>query len=105
MMNWLKTLMLLRLLILTIQSTKLTDTKINEIGKEIIDHDNDQYIATQEFNKLTLENFAAGLAQANLTSKNYIAVLIKKTDFDGKLKNINEKLLKSKLISLNIRQQ
>ena len=52
MMNWLKTLMLFRSLILVIQ-LKETDykTKINEIEKKITDHDHDKYIATQEFNK------------------------------------------------------
>ena len=36
--------------------------------------------------KLTSENFAARLAQANLTSKNGIANFVKKTDFNVKLK-------------------
>ena len=34
------------------------------------DHDHDKYITTQELNKLTLENFTAGLAQANLAQAN-----------------------------------
>ena len=39
---------------------KKTDynTKINEIGKKITDHDHDRYITTPEFNRLTAENFA-----------------------------------------------
>ena len=49
---------------------------------------------TQEFNKLTSENFALRLSQANLASKNDIAVSVKKTDFDDKLK---KKVLKKKL--------
>ena len=43
-----------------IQSKKLTITqKINEIEKQILDHDHDKYITTPEFNKLAAENFAA----------------------------------------------
>ena len=48
------------------------------------DHNHDKYITTQEFNKLTSENFTARLAQANLISKNDIANFVKKTDFDDK---------------------
>ena len=33
------------------------DTKINEVGKKITDHDHAKYITTQEFNKLTAEDF------------------------------------------------
>ena len=42
---------------------KKTDynTKINEIEKKITDHCHDN-ISTSEFNKLTAENFSAGLA-------------------------------------------
>ena len=46
------------------------NTKINETEIKITaDHDHDKYITTQEFNKLTSENFIARLAQANLESK------------------------------------
>ena len=49
---------------------KKTDynTKINEIENKI-NHDHDKYITPSEFNKLTTENFAARLAQANLVTK------------------------------------
>ena len=43
---------------------------------------------TQEFNKLTSENFTAKLKHANLPSKSDIANFVKKTDFDNKLKNV-----------------
>ena len=43
------------------------NTKISEVENKIPDHA--KYIATQEFNKLTTENFAAWLKQANLLSK------------------------------------
>ena len=52
------------------------NTKINEIEKKIIDHDDDEYITAQEFKKLTVDNFAARLKQANLASKNYIADIL-----------------------------
>ena len=63
------------------------DTKVNEIEKEITDHKHDKYIMTPEFNKLTGENFAARLAQANLVTK---------TDFDTKLWSLNEKITSNK---------
>ena len=56
-------------------------------NKITTDHDQDKYITTQEFNKLTSEKFSARLKQANLASKNDIANFVKKTDFD-KLKNV-----------------
>ena len=59
------------------------NTKINEIEKKITDHSHDKYITTPEFNKLTVENFAARLAQANL---------ITKTDFDTKVSTLNRKI-------------
>ena len=62
---------------------KRTDrsTKISEIENKIAtDHDQDRYIATQEFNKLTSENFSARLAQEILTSNGDIANFVKKTD-------------------------
>ena len=39
-------------------------TKISELEKKLTDHKHDKYISTQDFNKLTAENFAARLAQA-----------------------------------------
>ena len=63
---------------------KKTDciTKITEIEKKITDHNHDKYITT-EFHKLTAESFAARLKQANL---------VLKTDFDDKLKSLNQKI-------------
>ena len=61
------------------------NTKISETeNKTTTDHDHDKYITTQEFSKLTSENFTARLKQANLANKNDIANFIKK-DFDNKL--------------------
>ena len=78
---------------------KKTDynTKNSEIENKITTyHDHDEYITTQEFNKLTLENTTGRLAQANLASKNDIANFIKKTDFDDKLKKLNENVTSNK---------
>ena len=58
------------------------NTKINEIEMKIIDHNHDKYITTPEFNKLTAQNFAARLAQANLVTK---------TNFDSKLTSVIKK--------------
>ena len=44
---------------------------------KITDHNHDKYISTPEFNKLTSENFAARLKQANLASKSDIAWKLK----------------------------
>ena len=94
-MNQLQKLIILILLIIVIQLKKTTDysTKINEIEKKITDHDHDKYITTQEFNKLTSDNFTVRLTQANLTSKNDISY------FNDKLKNLNKKVTSNKKIS------
>ena len=52
---------------------KKTDynTKIIEIQNKITaNYDHDKHVTTQEFDKLTSENFTAKLKQANLASKN-----------------------------------
>ena len=82
----LKRLNIVQIQILVIQVTDY-NTHINEIEKKITDYDHDKYITTQEFYKLTSENFAVRLAQANLSSKNDVASFLKMTDFDDKLKH------------------
>ena len=62
--------------------------KVSEIEKKTTDHDHDKYITTPEFNKLTAENFAAILAQANLATKSDVANFVDKIDFDDKQKKI-----------------
>ena len=58
------------------------NTKIDEIENKVtVDHDQDKYITTQEFDNLTSESFFRKM------SKNDIANFVKKTDFDDKLKN------------------
>ena len=52
-------------------TTNVLNTKISEVENKIPDNSN--YVTIQEFNKLTAENFAARLKQADLVNK---------TDFD-----------------------
>ena len=61
--------------------------KFNEIEKKITNHKHDKYITTLEFNKLTAENFAAQLAQADLVTN---------TDFDNELSDLNRKIVSNK---------
>ena len=51
-----------------------------KLKKKVTDHDDDKYITTLEFNKLTAEHFAARLALANLVTK---------ADFDTKIMSLN----------------
>ena len=85
MMNWFKNSMLFRLVVLIRQLKKANyNTKIE---KEIPDPD--QCIPTQEFNKLTADDFAERLKQVDLASKINIARFIKKTDFHKIFNKIN----------------
>ena len=47
---------------------------------------------TNECIKLTTDNFAARLKQANLASKNHITVFVKNAYFKDKLKTLNKKV-------------
>ena len=63
----------------------VSSPKINEIKKKITDHDHsNKHITTQEFNKLTVENFAARSAEAKLITKPDIPDFVKTTNFDDK---------------------
>ena len=77
---------------------KKTDynTKINEIEKKITDHNHDKYITTPEFNKLTSENFASRLKQANLVTK---------TEFENKLTSFNKQITSNKTKHLEIKKK
>ena len=77
---------------------KKTDynTKVNEIKKKITDHKHNKYITTLEFNKLTAENFAARLVQADLVTN---------TDFDNKLPDLNRKIVSNKTKHLVIENE
>ena len=71
------------------------NTKRNEREKTITDHDHSKkYITTPEFNKLTAENVAARLKQANLASER--DNFVNRADVDNKLLSFN------KIISSNI---
>ena len=72
------------------------NTKISETEKKITGQDHDKYITTPGFNKLTAENVTARLAQVDLASKTDIGNFVKKTDFHGKLKNLNKKVTSNK---------
>ena len=73
------------------------NTKTNEIEKKITDHDHsNKYITTPKFNKLTAQNFATRLKQANLASKSDITNLVNKTDFDNKLLSFNKRINSNK---------
>ena len=67
---------------------KKTDykTKITEIENKL-NHNNEKYIDTQEFNKLTADVFNARIAQANSTTE---------TEFDSKLSSLNRKITANK---------
>ena len=67
--------------------------KTTEIGKKLTDHNHDIYITTPEFSKLTAKHFSAKLKQANLVTK---------TDFDDKLKNLNQKINSNKIKHLRV---
>ena len=81
MMNQLKTIQTID----TSNLLKKTDynKSISEIGKGVLDHIHGKYITTQEFNKLTGNNFAAILLKAKLSR---IDDFVKETGYD-KLKN------------------
>ena len=54
-----------------------------KMQKKITDHNQDKCNITPEFNKLTIENVAAILAQTNFVTK---------TEFDKKLIHLNKKI-------------
>ena len=55
--------------------------------KKLTDHDHGKYITTPEFNNLGARVFTARLAQVNLVTK---------TDFDDKIKGLDEKITSNK---------
>ena len=62
-------------------TTTVLNTKVSEVENKI--PNDSKYITTQEFSKLTAENFAARLRQADLVNK---------TDFDNKLTSFNRRI-------------
>lgn len=89
--------MLFRILILVIQFKKTGyNTNVAEIENKILGRDQDNYINTQEFNKLMANNFAARLAQAKLATKANIADVKKETDFDKQIKNSSKSIIQTR---------
>ena len=74
-------------------ATNVLNAKISEVENKIPYHPN--YITTQGFNKLTAENFAERLKQANLVSK---------TDFYNKLTSFNRTITSNKTKYLEIQR-
>ena len=64
------------------------NTKISEIENKVNDHSHDKYITTPEFNTLTADVFKARLAA--------LTDLIRKPEFDSKLKEISDRVSKNK---------
>ena len=79
--------MFFRLLILEIQFKTGQDKNIGKFQTKIFNYDNDKQISTQELNQLMAESSATKLA-----TKADIFDLIKKTDFDVKLKKMIKKV-------------
>ena len=75
-------------------STTVLNTKIYEVENKI--PDNSKYITTQELNKLTAENFAARLKQANLVNK---------TDIANKLTSFNRRITSNKTQNLEFQKK
>ena len=72
-------------------TTTVLNTKIGEVDNKTPDHT--KYTTTHEFNKLTAENFAARLKQANLVSK---------TDFDNKPRTFKRNITSNKTKYLEV---
>ena len=75
-------------------TTTVLNTKISEVENKITDHT--KYIITQEFNKLTAENFAERSKQANLVSK---------TNFHDNLISFNRKITSNKTKYLEVQKK
>ena len=75
-------------------NTIFLNTKISEVENKI--PDNSKYITTQEFHKLTAENFAARLKQADLLNK---------IDFYNKLISFNKQITSSKTKHLEVQNK
>ena len=84
---------------------KKTDynTKIIEIKNKITaSYDHDKHVTTQEFDKLTSENFTAKLKQVNLASKNDIAKFVKKS-LGNKLKSFRSNKIELNELSKKVK--
>ena len=80
-------------------SVKKTEynTKISVIEKKIIDHDHDKYITTPEFNTMTASTFNEKLAVQ--------IDLIRKPEFDAKLKSVSDRFSLNKSKHLLVKNE
>ena len=58
--------------------------------KKNIDHNDDKFITSPEFNKLIAESFAARSSQVNLAIKSDIANFVKSTPNENELNEISK---------------
>ena len=65
---------------------KVNVAQTKKIKKKITNNNQDKFITTQTFNKLTAENVASRLKEEKLATKDDIAYFFKKVNFDNKLK-------------------
>ena len=70
------------LLVLLVKQTNY-NTKITKTEEKLTDHNHVKYVTISEVKKLSVEFFDARLARANL---------VKKIDFDDKVKSQNQKV-------------
>ena len=78
----------------SLMATTVLNTKISEIENKVPDHA--KYITTQEFDKLTAENFKERLK---------LAYLVSKTDFDNKLISFKRKTVSKKTNYLEVQKK
>ena len=75
-------------------TTTVLNIEIREVENKI--SNNSKYVTTHEFNKLTGENFAAILKQADLVNK---------TDFDNKLTSFNKHITSNETKYLKVQKK
>ena len=75
-------------------TTTVLNTKISEDENKILN--DSKYITTQQFNKLTAEDFASRLKQTDLVNK---------TDFDNKLTSFNRQITSNKTKPLEVQKK
>ena len=80
----------------TLLKKQIMTLKLQKLKEKLNNHNNDEYIDTQKFNKLTADVFNAKIAQANL---------ITITDFDDKLSNLNRKIISNKTKHLRVEKE
>ena len=77
-----------------LMTTPDLNTRISKVENKFLNHA--KYITTQEFSKLTAENFAGRLK---------LATLLTKTNFDNKLISFNRKITSNKNQHLKVQKK